>query len=76
MRVGVGVVVIGVDPREADLQCVGRRSSATFNLPRFIREDRMFTNSYRYVMSALLLYPLFAVVTLLTRPSPSRLNGL
>ena len=34
--------------------------------PRLIREDRMFTNSYRYVMSALLLYPLFAVVTLLT----------
>lgn len=34
--------------------------------PRFIREDKMFTNSYRYILSALLLYPLFALLTLLT----------
>ena len=34
--------------------------------PRFIREDKMFTNSYRYILSALLLYPLFALLTFLT----------
>ena len=33
--------------------------------PRLIRKDKMFTNSYRYIMSVLLLYPLFALVTLL-----------
>jgi hypothetical protein len=33
--------------------------------PRLIHEDKMFTNSYRYVMSALFLYPLFALLTLL-----------
>ena len=33
--------------------------------PRLIHEDKMFTNSYRYVMSALFLYPLFAILTLL-----------
>lgn len=34
--------------------------------PRLIRTDKMFTNSYRYVMSALLLYPLAAIITLAT----------
>ena len=32
--------------------------------PRLIKNDKMFTNSYRYVMSALFLYPLFALLTL------------
>lgn len=30
-----------------------------------LREDKMFTNSYRYIISVLLLYPLFAVITIL-----------
>ena len=33
--------------------------------PRLIHKDKMFTNSYRYIMSVLLLYPLFALLTLL-----------
>lgn len=33
--------------------------------PRLIHTDKMFTNSYRYIMSALLLYPLFTILTLL-----------
>lgn len=32
--------------------------------PRLIHEDKMFTNSYRYVMSALFLYPLTALLTI------------
>lgn len=34
--------------------------------PRLIKSDRMFTNSYRFVMSALFLYPFFALLTVLT----------
>lgn len=33
--------------------------------PRFIKSDKMFVNSYRFIMSALFLYPLLAVLTLL-----------
>ena len=32
--------------------------------PRLIKSDKMFTNSYRFVMSALFLYPLFAILTI------------
>ena len=30
-----------------------------------LKTDKMFTNSYRYILSALILYPLFALLTLL-----------
>ena len=33
--------------------------------PRLIHTDKMFTNSYRFVMSVLFLYPFFALLTLL-----------
>lgn len=32
--------------------------------PCLIKSDKMFTNSYRFVMSLLFLYPLFAILTL------------
>lgn len=33
--------------------------------PRFIKSDKMFVNSYRFIMSVLFLYPLLAVLTFL-----------
>ena len=33
--------------------------------PRLIHTDKMFTNSYRFIMSVLFLYPFFALLTML-----------
>ncbi len=33
--------------------------------PHLIKSDKMFVNSYRFIMSALMLYPLFALLTLI-----------
>ena len=32
--------------------------------PRLIKSDKMFTNSYRFIMSVLFLYPIFAILTI------------
>ena len=33
--------------------------------PKLMKTDKMFTNSYRYILSAVVLYPLFALLTVL-----------
>lgn len=36
-----------------------------YRLPlRLLKEDKMFTNSYRYIISALFLYPISAIITI------------